>query len=173
MGPRGVLETSQSLFRPVELSPVCPLGTASVLSPISQDWIVSTIRNSEVVSDSTNVLAVECAVRRRDQKNRSSSQSAPVHLAASHRLLRGQKISPRPGVLQHFRIFSLCSAGRDPGNLRFETETISLHIGFFLSAFKKFLGSFFGSPFPTSAPRPHDQRFNRRSLTSFNRLIRE
>src|SRR6266852_5062538 len=32
------------LFRRVELSPVCPLGTASVLSPISQDWIVSTTR---------------------------------------------------------------------------------------------------------------------------------
>ena len=36
------------LFRRVELSPVCPLGTASVLSPISQDWIVSTTRNSEL-----------------------------------------------------------------------------------------------------------------------------
>src|SRR5207244_1682706 len=49
-------------FRLVELSPVCPLGAASVLSPISQDWIVSTIRNTEVVADSTNVLALECAV---------------------------------------------------------------------------------------------------------------
>jgi hypothetical protein len=54
----------------------------------------------------------------------------------------------------------LCSAGRDPGNLRFETETISLHIAFFLSAFKKFLGSRillrvaisdFGSEAPRSA----------------------
>jgi hypothetical protein len=146
-------------FRPVELSPVCPLGTAAVLSPISQDWIVSTIRNNEVVSDSTNVLAIECAVRRREQKNLSSSQAAPVHLAASHRLLRGQKISPRPGVLQHFRIFSLCSAGRDPGNLRFETEAMRLHIGFFLSAFKKFLGSKIPlrvaiSDFRSKAPRP-------------------
>ena len=147
-------------FRIVELSPVCPLGTASVLSPISQDWIVSTIRNSEVVSDSTNVLAIECAARRSNQKNLSSSQAEPVHLAASHRLLRGQKISPRPGVLQHFRIFSLCSAGRDPGNLRFETEATRLHIGFFLSVFKKFLGSRillrvaisdFGSEAPRSA----------------------
>src|SRR2546425_12262093 len=127
-------------FRLVELSPVCPLGTASVLSPIGQDWIVSTSRNSEVVADSTNVLALECAVRRREQKNRSTDSAPSVHLATSHRLLRGQKISPRPGVLQHFRLFSLCSAGRDPGNLRFETETVRLHIEFFLKAFKKFLG---------------------------------
>jgi len=129
------------LFRHFELSPVCPLGTASVLSPISQDWIVSTSRNSEVVSDSTNVLALECAVRRREQNNRSTDNAPSVHLATSHRLLRGQKISPRPGVLQHFRLFSLCSAGRDPGNLRFETETVRLHIGFFLTTLKRFLGS--------------------------------
>jgi hypothetical protein len=129
------------LFRWVELSPVCPLGTASVLSPISQDWIVSTTRNSEVVADSTNVLALECAVRRREQKNRSTDSASSVHLATSHRLLRGQKISPRPGVLQHFRLFSLCSAGRDTGNLRFETKTVRLHIGFFLTTLKGFLGS--------------------------------
>src|SRR2546425_11966327 len=78
-------------FRPVELSPVCPLGAASVLSPVSQDWIVSTIRNTEVVADSTNVLALECAVRRREQKNFSTGHADPVHLAASHRLLRARR----------------------------------------------------------------------------------
>jgi len=129
------------VFQPVELSPVCPLGAASVLSPISQDWIVSTIRNTEVVADSTNVLALECAVRCREQKTFSTGYAAPVHLAASHRLLRGQKISLGPSVRQHFRLFSLCSAGRDHGNLRFETETVHLHVGFFITALKKFLGS--------------------------------
>ena len=129
------------VFRPVELSPVCPLGAASVLSPVSQDWIVSTIRNTEAVADSTNVLALECAVRRREQKNFSTGHADPVHLATSHRLLRGQKISLGPSVRQHFRLFSLCSAGRDPGNLRFEIETARLHVGFFLTALKKFLGS--------------------------------
>src|SRR6266568_4431693 len=108
------------VFRPVELSPVCPLGAASVLSPVSQDWIVSTVRNTEVIADSTNVLALECAVRRREQKNFSTGHADPVHLAASHRLLSGQKISLSLSVRQHFRLFSLCSAGRDPGNLRFE-----------------------------------------------------
>lgn len=129
------------VFRPVELSPVCPLGTASVLSPISQDWIVSTTRNTEVVADSTNVLAIECAVRRREQRSFSEGHADLVHLATSHRLLRGQKISPRSGVLQHFRLLSLCSAGRDSGNLRFETEALRLHIAFFITAFNKFLGS--------------------------------
>jgi hypothetical protein len=148
------------LFRPIELSPVSPLGAVSAFTPISQDWIVSTIRNTEVVADSTNVLAIECAVRRRERKNFSAGHAAPVHLAASHRLLRGQKISVGPSVRQHFRLFSLCSAGRDPGNLRFETETVCLHVGFFLTALRKFLGSKtplqvaisdFGSEAPRSA----------------------
>src|SRR6266446_1095239 len=126
--------TLPKVFQAVELSPVCPLGTGSVLSRISQDWTVSTIRNTEIVADSTNVLAIECAVRRREQKNFSTGQAASVHLASSHRLLRGQTISIRPGVLQHFRLFSLCSSGRDPGNLQFEIEAARLHVGFFLKA---------------------------------------
>jgi hypothetical protein len=147
------------VFLPIELSPVCALGTGSVLSPISQDWTVSTARGTEVVADSTNVLALECAVRRHDQKKFTTGHASSVHLAASHRVLRGQKISVRPGVSQHFRLFSLCSAGRDPGNLGFEIEAVRLHIGFFLSAFKKFLGpkvplrvaiSDFGSEHPRS-----------------------
>ena len=155
---RVAFSTLPRLFQAVELSPVCPLGTGSVLSPISQDWTVSTIRNTETVADSTNVLAIECAVLRREQKNFSTGHAASVHLASSHRLLRGQKINVRPGVLQHFRLFSLCSSGRDPGNLQFETETVRLHIGFFLKAFKKFLGSKIPlrvtiSDFSSEAPR--------------------
>src|SRR2546427_7343940 len=146
------------VFQSVELSPVCPLGTGSVLSPISQDWTVSTIRNTEVVAESTNVLAIECAVRRLEQRNISSGKAAAIHLAASHRLLRGQKFGVGPGTRQHFRLFSLCSSGRDPGNLQFETETVRLHIGFFLKAFKKFLGSKIPlrvtiSDFSSEAPR--------------------
>jgi len=146
--PRRLLEWDRiafsrlpTVFQPIELSPVCPLGTVSMLSPISQDWTVSTIRNTEVVADSTNVLALECVVRRREQKSFSSGKAAPVHLATSHRLLRGQKFSVGPGTRQHFRIFTLCSAGRDPGNLGFETEALSLHIGFYLAALRQFLGT--------------------------------
>jgi hypothetical protein len=129
------------VFQSIELSPVCPLGTVSVLSPISQDWTVSTIRNTEVVADSTNALAIECAVRRREGRNFFSGKAASVHLAASHRLLRGQKFGVGPGTRQHFRVFALCSAGRDPGNLRFETEALGLHIGFYLAALRRFLGA--------------------------------
>jgi len=165
------------VFQPVELSPVCPLGTVSVLSSISQDWTVSTIRNTEVVADSTNVLAIECAVRRREQKNFPSGKAAPVHLAASHRLLRGQKFGVGPGTRQHFRIFTLCSAGRDSGNLVFETEALVLHIGFYLAALRQFLGAKTAlrvaiSDFKSNVARPVVQSEVVEKLQSTHRKVR-
>lgn len=57
-------------FVGVELSPVAPLGTVSALghAPVDQHRVVSTIRGTEVVSDSTNALAIEAAARRRAQR---------------------------------------------------------------------------------------------------------
>jgi hypothetical protein len=43
-------------------------------------------------------------------------------------------------ALQHFRVFSLCSGGRDSGNLRFEQIALAEHIRFYLSTLKDFLG---------------------------------
>ena len=164
-------------FNPIELSPVCPLGTVSVLSPISQDWTISTVRNTEVVADSTNVLAIECAVRRREQRNFSSGKAAPVHLASTHRLLRGQKFGVSPGTRQHFRVFTLCSAGRDPGNLRFETETLGLQIGFYLAALREFLGTKIAlrvavSDFGSTAARPVVQSEVVEKLQSTHKKVR-
>ena len=46
-------------YEPVELSPLAPLGTSSVVGTVHQNKVVSTSRNSEVLSDPTNVLALE------------------------------------------------------------------------------------------------------------------
>jgi len=68
-----------SAFEAVELSPVAPLGMCSAVALASQNKIVSTARGTEVASDPTNVLALECARRLRDE-------GAPhVRLATSHR----------------------------------------------------------------------------------------
>ncbi len=110
-------------FEPVELSPVCPLGTVSAVGTVSQNKVVATVRSSEVVSDLTNVMALECAVRR--------SSGAIVRLCSSHRLLRAQGISG-PISFAHFRVFGLCSAGRDSGSHGFEfgelCEQINVHL---------------------------------------------
>jgi hypothetical protein len=118
-------------FEPVELAPVCPLGTTSAVATVSQNKAVATSRNTEVVADSTNVLALECAVRRRGHLSSPGEKSRRVRLCASHRLVRAQNFGP-PGALAHFRLFGLCSAGRDEGSHRFEVEELAEHLGFYL-----------------------------------------
>lgn len=126
-------------FQPIALSPVCPLGTIAAVASINQNWAVTTARNTEVVSDSTNVLALECALRRRELLRDNRKSSVPVHLAASHRLLRAQFYKD-PKLVAHFSAFALCSAGRDQGNAQFELSALKLHIGFYLKALQALLG---------------------------------
>ena len=119
------------LFEPLELAPVCPLGTNSVVATVDQNSTIVTIRNTEVVSDSTNVLALECAIRRRTFLRSPKQQHRRVRLCTSHRLLRAQYYN-HPGALAHFRLFALCTAGRDEGSYRFEqsalTEQIAVYV---------------------------------------------
>lgn len=126
-------------FEALILSPVCPLGTNSVVALVDQDWAIATSRNTEVVSDATNVMALECAKRRRDLLKQSSKSTESVHLATSHRLVRTVKFED-PHSFSHFSIFGLCSAGRDQGNLQFELSTLRTHIEFYLKALRTFLG---------------------------------
>lgn len=113
-------------FEPVELSPVAPIGSSSVLGPVHQNNVVTTIRNTEVISDPTNVMAMECALRRK-----AHDSSKEVKLCCSQRLLRAQVFSG-PVSFPHFRVLSLCSAGRDSGSCTFEVESMVEHIDFYL-----------------------------------------
>ena len=114
-------------FGPVELSPLTPLATCTSVAPVDPNNVVSTSRNTEVVSDPTNVLALECALRRRTLMQAEPRSSAVVRLCASHRAVRGQRFDV-PGFTQHFRLLALCSAGRDRGTLRFECEALRDHL---------------------------------------------
>jgi hypothetical protein len=130
-------------YAPVELSPVCPLGTASAVADISQHKVISTIGNTEVVSDSTNVLALECAARRRPLLNDPIRRTEAVLLATSHRLLRGQPFSG-PGAWAHFRMFCLCAGGRRQGAFGFESAHVVEQVLFYVRLLQA-LGSS-GSP---------------------------
>lgn len=109
-------------FEGVELSPVTPLGTSSAVAPIPQNNVVSTIRGTEVVSDPTNVLALEAAVRRR-------AGAARVDLAACQRVVRSQPFEG-PGMFAHFQLFALVSSMRDRGSGRAEAEMLLDHLRF-------------------------------------------
>lgn len=121
-----------SSFELLELSPVCPLGTNSVVAPIDQDNAVTTIRNTEVCSDSTNVLALECARRRRG----NSHPEVDTKLCASHRLLRPH-LPNDPASFPHFRIFSLCTAGRVRGSYGFEVAALKEHLQFYVQLLQR------------------------------------
>lgn len=112
-------------FRGVDLSPVAPLGACSAVAPVSQNRVVTTVRNTEVVSDSTNALAIEAATRRRRQ-----AKDGEVHLACCHRQLRAQAFGP--GAAAHFRLFALVSSARDSGSGRTEAAMLTLHLAYWL-----------------------------------------
>ena len=114
-------------FAGVDLSPVAPLGVCSALGPVSQDRVISTVRGTEVVSDPTNVLALEAARRRR------RSGAGAIHLASCHRVLRGQPFD-EPGVFQHFRLFALVSSARDRGSATTEAALLTAHLRFWAGA---------------------------------------
>jgi hypothetical protein len=105
-------------FVPVDLSPVSPLGTSSVVATVDQHKVVSTVRNTEVMSDSTGVLTLEAARRRR------ATPGQAVHLIASNRLMRAQKFDVGGA---HFRLIGLVSAGRSAA---FERASLITHIDY-------------------------------------------
>ena len=116
-------------FIGIDLSPVAPLGTCSAVAPVSQNRIVTTVRHTEVVSDSTNALAVEAATRRRGQ-----GTTEQVHLATCQRLLRAQVFGP--GAWTHFRLFSLVSSARDSGSCRTEASLVTAHLAYWLDVLR-------------------------------------
>lgn len=118
-------------FHAVELSPLAPLGTCASMAPVHQNNIVSTLRNSEVVADATNVMALECAARRKKILLKKPKSTEEIKLACSQRVVRAQKLE-REEHLANFRVFSLCSAGRDEGHLSFEIRNLSEQIRFYL-----------------------------------------
>ena len=128
---RLAMSLAAPLFELLELAPICPLGTNSVVATVDQNKTIATIRNTELVSDSTNVLALECAARRRVHLRSAGQARQRVRLCASHRLLRPQNATG-PATFSHFRLFALCTAGRDEGSYRFEMDTLAEHLGLYL-----------------------------------------
>lgn len=119
-------------YTAIELSPVCPLGTNASVATVDQNKVVTTIRNTEVVADATNVLALECASRRRLLLRCNPQSHERICLCASHRVVRAQAYRAAPGVLPHFRLLGLCTAGRDEGSFQFETANLVEQIAFYV-----------------------------------------
>ena len=115
-------------FESLELSPVTPLGTCSTVGLASQNKILSALRGTEVVSDPTNVLALESARRLR------TGSGSEVRLVTSHRCVRAQAFPGKSGYAQHFRMFCLATGGRERADHGFLVGAITEHIEVLLRA---------------------------------------
>lgn len=118
----GIALEAARAFEAIQLSPVAPLGVCSALAPTSQDRTLSASRGTEVVSDPTNVLALECARRLR------ADPLAHPRLCTVHQTLRAQALPPAPGFTQHFRLFAFVQAGRARPDDGFEVAAIVEHL---------------------------------------------
>lgn len=126
-----IYETIPEKFQAIELSPVNPLGLNALLTKVNQKNVLSTVRNIEVIADTTTALALECA------KQRQHGPDTQVDICTNQRTLRLQKYEKGSGFSPHFRIFAMCSAGRDFGHDLFEKGNLAVHISTYLDILKR------------------------------------
>jgi hypothetical protein len=134
------LLASASAFEAIELSPVAPLGVCSVMGLASQNKVLSALRGTEVVADPTNVMALECAGRLRE------NPAEPVRLATAHRCIRAQEIPKQPGFSAHFRIFCLATAGHEKPNHELAVNAVVEQITTMLNALDSLERQGYGFP---------------------------
>jgi hypothetical protein len=133
-----MLQMAESLgFSPVLLSPASPLGSCSVIAKVDQNNVVSATRGLELISDSTNMLAIYLA---NGLKNKTIDHiKNAVHFSATCRATRAQ-MPKSNNALPHFGLFTLVSAGKDTGSYGFEKEALAKHLEFYISYFGNKLG---------------------------------
>lgn len=111
-------------FKPMEFSPLAPLGSCSALALVNQNKVVSGLRGTEVVADITNVMALEAAT----QRVANAFDSNQIHFCTVHRHVRAQTLPPAKGFTAHFKIFCALSSGKDTGSFEFEKQALAKHL---------------------------------------------
>lgn len=136
----GHLLAAASAFEALELSPLAPLGSCSAIALASQNKTVSTIRGTEVVSDPTNLLALESARRLR------GNAAQTIKLATNHRCVRAQPVPNHAGYAAHFRLFCMATAGHERKDRGLLVESLSEHMQTHLSALNRLEQHGYGFP---------------------------
>ncbi|MFA6430143.1 MAG: hypothetical protein WC229_03250 [Candidatus Paceibacterota bacterium] len=126
-------------FDLVEISPIVPVGSSSVLTNINSKTALQTIRSTEVVSDSTISMSLESARRKMEDSRWETSERkdiGDIKLANSCRVLRLQKFYQKH-LCQHFSAFNLTSSGRNIGQQGFEEQAMHTHLDYWLGILGK------------------------------------
>lgn len=125
--------SKNSLYTPIQISPVSPLGTCSVIVTADQNKVISALRGTEVVSDATNVLVLHvCDLLK---KGKLKNDSDLIRFSTSHRHVRAQKFEQK-GLVPHFNIFCMVTSGKDKGSYSFERQALLEHIKVYRDIFK-------------------------------------
>ncbi|MCB9697128.1 MAG: hypothetical protein H6738_10145 [Alphaproteobacteria bacterium] len=105
----------------LELSPLAPLGAVTSVAAGSQNRILSASRGLEVLSDPTNVLAIEVAARRR------RGERGPIRLCTCARVVRGQPLQD-PSHSRHFTMFAGVTGARHKDSRAFAAEVVPAYL---------------------------------------------
>lgn len=119
-------------FSVITLSPVCPLGSCSAVGTVSQNKVLSSLKGTEVVSDATNVLALQTALDFKGETNKDKL----VKYATVHRHLRTQYFD-NPNFTAHFSLLCMATGGFDKGSYLFEVGHLNEHISIILDLLKR------------------------------------
>lgn len=114
-------------FNPLELSPVSILGACSVLGPVNQKKVLTALRGTEVLADSTNAIALHASHLKQKNQTRDDSLGVWMRCSTIQRQLRTQTITG-PGFTPHFKIGCLVTCGNDVGGYDFEKNSLLEHI---------------------------------------------
>lgn len=110
-------------FTPIELSPVTQLGACSVVATVDQKKVLTALRNTEVLADSTNAIALYYA----SLKRKGEIKDEICNYCNISRMIRTQVFS-NPNFNPHFSSLCLVSFGKDTGNFSFEKEALYEHV---------------------------------------------
>ena len=122
-------------YEPVQLSPLAPLGSCSIVASSDQNKVVSALRGTEVTADATNSLALHIAGGL--QAGTLDNREHFVRYSTTHRHVRAQRFEQAPGMLAHFSLFALVASGRDRGSYDFELRSFREHSAVYAELFKK------------------------------------
>jgi hypothetical protein len=111
-------------FQPLELSPVAQFGSCSVVGTVSQDKILSATRNTEIMADATNSLALHIAGIRKGK----TAATDPIRICTVQRHLRTPAVKVK-GHTPHFKIGCMVTGGRDTGHYSFECTQLTGQLG--------------------------------------------
>ena len=110
-------------FDPVELSPVTQFGSCSVVGPVDQKKILTALRGTEVLADSTNAIALHVC----DLKQKRQTHLPTLKFANIQRQMRTQSINVK-GFTPHFRVGCIVSCGEADGQFNFEKRMLNEHL---------------------------------------------